>query len=699
MKRSHLLCIPGLVAALMLTFVPVIRGEDSPPPPAADKTAPPPATLPAPPAATLAPAAAEAQAPSAAVSSVATAAATKPVEAPAKTVDATPAPPAAQPAQPAATLAPAASETPAPSTAVSSSAPAAAAKPVETAAAKPVEAPAKTVDATPAPSAGLEASAESSSSSLRRLDAESENNAGDNRTKLRDAIRKSVRKHVRVRDAGENGNERVAVFEDASVGKDEKVNQAVAVFGDTTVDGRVDDQAVAVFGDTTINGSVGDQAVSVFGDTTINGAVGGQAVAVGGDMEVKGHVGGGLVVVGGDAHLGPGAEVNGEVVLVGGSLNKNPTAVIHGQVQRLHIPPIGWLFAWLRSALFKARLLSFDPAASWAWLVAGGFLACYVFLALLFRSGVEKCAETFEQRPGFTILTAVLMMLAMPLVITLLAITGIGVLIIPFLAMGLFVAKLFGRAAMLAWFGRRVTGLFGPGPWSHIAVSVLIGGIIVALLYTVPVLAFIVSMLIGTLGLGAVVYTLVLSMRRNGSKPAPAGAPTVPSANGVPLPVSPVAPVAPAAFGTSAALGAAAGPAIAMASATPPPVISAMTLPRAGFWIRSAALLIDCVLWAIVLKLIPLAHFNTGGFLVILATYGAVMWKLRGTTVGGSICHLKVVRLDDRPLDWTVAIVRALSCFLFVGLLWVAFDDEKQSWHDKIAGTTVVTVPKGVALI
>ena len=88
----------------------------------------------------------------------------------------------------------------------------------------------------------------------------------------------------------------------------------------------------------------------------------------------------------------------------------------------------------------------------------------------------------------------------------------------------------------------------------------------------------------------------------------------------------------------------------------------------------------------------------------MLAAYGAVMWKLRGTTVGGSICHLKVVRLDDRPLDWTAAIVRALSCFLslFVvglGFFWVAFDDEKQSWHDKIAGTAVVQVPKSVSLI
>jgi hypothetical protein len=29
----------------------------------------------------------------------------------------------------------------------------------------------------------------------------------------------------------------------------------------------------------------------------------------------------------------------------------------------------------------------------------------------------------------------------------------------------------------------------------------------------------------------------------------------------------------------------------------------------------------------------------------------------------------------------------------------VAFDDEKQSWHDKIAGTTIVQVPKGASLL
>jgi uncharacterized RDD family membrane protein YckC len=415
-------------------------------------------------------------------------------------------------------------------------------------------------------------------------------------------------------------------------------------------------------------------------------------------MVVNGHVGGGVVVVGGNLDLGPGAEVNGEVVLVGGTLNKNQTAVMHGHVQRVRIPPIRWLFAWMRSALFKARLLSFAPGASWAWLVAGAFLGFYVLLALVFRSGVEKCAETLEQRPGFTILTALLTMLAMPLVFLILALTGLGLVVVPFLVIGLFVAKLFGRAAMLAWFGRRVTGLFGPGPWSHIAVSVLVGGIIVAFLYTVPILALVVAMLLGTLGLGAVIYTLILSMRHGGPKPAPAAAPTPPPAAGVPPPVLLIASAAP---GAQPASGAVAGP--AMVAAAPPLVISAMTLPRAGFWIRTAALLIDLLLCCIVIKMIPWISF-WDPCLLLLASYGAVMWKLRGTTVGGTICHLKVVRLDDRPLDWTTAIVRALSCFLSLivvglGFLWVAFDDEKQSWHDKIVGTTVVRVPKSVALI
>jgi len=97
-------------------------------------------------------------------------------------------------------------------------------------------------------------------------------------------------------------------------------------------------------------------------------------------------------------------------------------------------------------------------------------------------------------------------------------------------------------------------------------------------------------------------------------------------------------------------------------------------------------------------------HHGPGPWLLALAIYGALMWKHKGTTIGGIVCGLKVVRTDNREVDWATAIVRALACFLSLavaglGFIWIAIDEENQSWHDKIAGTAVVVVPKGVSLV
>jgi uncharacterized RDD family membrane protein YckC len=124
-------------------------------------------------------------------------------------------------------------------------------------------------------------------------------------------------------------------------------------------------------------------------------------------------------------------------------------------------------------------------------------------------------------------------------------------------------------------------------------------------------------------------------------------------------------------------------------------------MPRAGFWIRMAALLLDVLLVGFAMSLLhPFGNFH----IAVLAIYGAVMWKLRGTTVGGIVFDLHVVRLDGRPIDWETAIVRALGCFLslfvvFLGFIWIAFDYNSQAWHDKIAGTVVVRAKRGAPLL
>jgi uncharacterized RDD family membrane protein YckC len=162
-----------------------------------------------------------------------------------------------------------------------------------------------------------------------------------------------------------------------------------------------------------------------------------------------------------------------------------------------------------------------------------------------------------------------------------------------------------------------------------------------------------------------------------------------------------VAAADPGAAPSPAPLAESAPPAISapVAEALPPPLaaVADAGLPRAGFWIRMVALLIDAILVGIVTQMHHL-------FLPALALYGAVLWKLRGATIGGIIFGLKVVRSDGNPSDWVTMFVRALACFFSLivvglGFFWIAFDPEKQAWHDKIAGTVVVRLPKGVSLV
>lgn len=482
-------------------------------------------------------------------------------------------------------------------------------------------------------------------------------------------------------------------FGDHGVAKGNRQSEVISLMGNTTVDGHVTGAAVSILGDTTVNGRVDGAAVSVLGTTTINGSVGGEAVAILGDVV-----------------LGPGAEVEGEVVAVLGRVIRGDGARIHGKVAQIPgLPDFGelkWLQAYLEHCVRWGRPLWFGEHLGWAWAVAAGFLVLYLLLALIFPRGIERCAAVLDERPGSTLLATVLTALLTPLLMVLLVMTGIGIVLIPFLLAGLVMAALFGKAAILAWFGQRVTRHFEAGPMTHAVVAVCLGGLIVTALYLIPFLGFLLQKLFSVLGLGMAVYVLILSAQRERAVRVPAGA-GVASGPGVAAPaLAPVVPAAPAAASLAGPVEALPPP--VPPAAVPPVLISASTLPRAGFWLRLAAGLLDLLLIGITVALIDEVlwfRFDGPGVLFLgLAAYSATLWKLRGTTIGGIICGLKVVRTDDRPIDWTIAIVRALAAFLSLavaglGFIWVAFDDEKQSWHDKIAGTTIVKVPKGIALL
>jgi uncharacterized RDD family membrane protein YckC len=479
------------------------------------------------------------------------------------------------------------------------------------------------------------------------------------------------------------------------------------------------DSVVSIFGSASSEGDAGN-LVAILGDTKASGHVTDSAVAVLGNVQIDGPVDGDVVAVFGNVDLGAHAQVGGNVTAVGGAVNRDPAAIVRGDVQSVggftsgfdHFRP------WVKHCLLYCRPLALAPGIGWAWGLAFLFLALYVFLALLFRDAVTRCADTVETQPGMALAAALLSILLIPIAIVLLCITVIGIAAIPFVLFGAFCVGLFGKAVMLAWLGRRVVGR--SGQLSHPAIAVLVGGLIVLALYLVPVLGFLVYNVLGLLGFGAVVYTLILAGRaRRAARPSaalqagPSPEGTVPPSS-VASPVGSVPPggaapgpipAAAAAAAAATAAGAERPTAAAASGAGSPghfidPALAA-TLPRAGFWIRMVALLLDLLLVGILMGML---HHSHDLELIVLAIYAALMWKLRGTTVGGLVFHLQVVRVDGRPIDWETAIVRALGCFLSMvvaglGFFWIAFDSGKQGWHDKIAGTAVVRVPRAMPLV
>jgi len=466
------------------------------------------------------------------------------------------------------------------------------------------------------------------------------------------------------------GSDRVNIGHDSHLLAGEHADSVVAILGSASSEGEAND-VTAVLGNVSVTGPVHDTAVAVFGSVYVDSPVDHEVVAVFGNVD-----------------LGPHADVGGDVVAVFGTVTRDPAAIIHGDVQNIFdvdlsgvhgLGAAGWLQTWIKKCLLYGRPLALAPGLDWAWTLALGLLAFYALLALMFRPSVEACVHTLETQPGQTALAALLGMLLTPVLLILLCVTVIGVAAIPFVVVGLLCMSLFGKAVMLAWLGGRIAGR-RPGPIGHPALAVLIGGAVALALYIVPVIGFLVYKLLGFFGFGAVLYTLIGGVRARRAAHDAALIAGVAAAT--------------AAAGPTATASAAAASAAAASTEPATSYVPSMAadLPRAGFWIRMAALLLDVILVGFAMSLLhPLGDFH----IVILAIYGAVMWKLRGTTVGGIVFDLHVVRLDGRPLDWETAVVRALGCFLSLavvglGFIWIALDGNHQAWHDKIAGTVVV---------
>ncbi len=156
----------------------------------------------------------------------------------------------------------------------------------------------------------------------------------------------------------------------------------------------------------------------------------------------------------------------------------------------------------------------------------------------------------------------------------------------------------------------------------------------------------------------------------------------------------------------------------------------------AGFWVRFASWLIDSILYGLVMMvfLIPAIVLGVNAFdgcvsiengrgeateivcppgapdggkiagAIVLGIVGVLVVAVlycralgRGQTWGMKMTNIKLVKAETGlPVGFGLALGRSLfgnfisSSIFYLGYLWAAWDDNKQTWHDKIAGTYVV---------
>lgn len=150
--------------------------------------------------------------------------------------------------------------------------------------------------------------------------------------------------------------------------------------------------------------------------------------------------------------------------------------------------------------------------------------------------------------------------------------------------------------------------------------------------------------------------------------------------------------------------------------ATPAPAAASETVladrPKAGFWLRLVALLIDGflvfmmqVVFGILLVLTGSEGFNLHGSMsVLIQTFSTILsffyWIFFtgycGQTPGKMLLRIQVIRLDGETVGYGKAFYREvigkfISALIFlIGYLMAAFDDQKQALHDRMARTYVV---------
>ena len=178
-------------------------------------------------------------------------------------------------------------------------------------------------------------------------------------------------------------------------------------------------------------------------------------IVIAGDAKLQGRVTGNVLVLGGDVEFTPGSQVNGTLQIIGGQVSGNMDGVTNLQVSNdwemipaavklmMH-PYIFWKIPD-RQTNFRLTLVK-----------SGLSVLMYLLIFALFPKPINAIGGILARRPIGSILFGILMLPVIPLILTLLTLSIVGV---PFMLLGLallFPLAVCGKTAIFLTLGSTI---------------------------------------------------------------------------------------------------------------------------------------------------------------------------------------------------------------------------------------------------
>lgn len=305
-----------------------------------------------------------------------------------------------------------------------------------------------------------------------------------------------------------------AIAGDVVVEREDTVEDVSTVQGNVVVLGTVENDVRTGMGRVEVRGPVGGDVETGVGEVLVNAPVEGGVKTGMGDVEVRERVAGdvetgfgevlvdapveGSIRVGhGAIHLERGEGVLGDVSVGDGTIEGDSREMVGGRV-------LTGMNADMVSDVDGAHF--FSGVVRWLT-VALGLAACAALLSVIAPGALASSARQLEAAPGRALLLGVASVPAAVIIAVLLAVTVIGLPLLPLAAPAYLTLLFFGAIVVAYAVGRRVSLLAGRYRAGD-AFAAAVGAVLISAVSLIPFFGWIALCFIAFIGAGAALMAL-----------------------------------------------------------------------------------------------------------------------------------------------------------------------------------------------